>query len=80
MKQNHNPWQYASYELLIFDLDLQGQIANFITKWQILPLSCLGIHGSLVIFKFANQVPICITDHIARRVSRRRVTQGAEGF
>ena len=37
MKQNHNPWQYASYELLIFDLDLDlhGQIANFITKWQI---------------------------------------------
>ncbi len=44
MKQNHSPRQYASYEVLIFelDLDLQGPITNFITKWQIWPSRCLS--------------------------------------
>ena len=44
MMQNHSPWQYTSCDLLIFDLDidLEGQIVNFIKKWQIWPSSCLS--------------------------------------
>ena len=36
MMQNHSPWQYTSCDLLIFDLDidLEGQIVNFMAKWQ----------------------------------------------